>query len=69
MKLNEQNSQCKKCRSELIRIRVYNRPDWWWCHCCDAVYDENGVYKGTLEELESRNHETRMGVQSKSMKR
>lgn len=49
--------QCKKCQAELIILEVYKSPNWWWCWKCDAVYDHNGQYKGTLKELESKRKE------------
>ena len=50
MKETEEN--CKKCHAELIIFKVWGKPNWWWCQNCDAVYDENFVYKGSRSDLE-----------------
>lgn len=46
--LKERNEgRCKKCKSELIVFK-----NWEWCPRCDAVFDESGKHRGTLNELE-----------------
>lgn len=45
---------CKKCNSELIILKVWGKPNWWWCQNCDAVYDENFIYKGSRSDLENK---------------
>ena len=46
------DGRCPKCKAELIVFKVFGKPNWEWCPKCDAVYDNDGQYRGTMTELE-----------------
>lgn len=48
----EWNGKCKRCDSELLIFKNWGMPNWWWCQDCDAVYDENGAYRGKRKRIE-----------------
>ena len=44
---------CLKCRGKNILIlKLFATPNWWWCQDCDSVFDNQLQYRGKRDELE-----------------